>query len=216
MIWVILPTYNERANIETIVPAIRAAVPDATVLVVDDGSPGGTGEVAASLAAADAQVQALHRTKKEGLAKASSAGLDVAFAAGATRIIQMDADWSHPPSLLPVLVARLEAGADLAMGSRYVKGGGTEGWPLKRQFISRCGNLFAQIVLTLPYPDLTGAYKAWRADMLHAVDPASIGASGYVFLIELVARAPQHHAKIPQVPFVFVERREGVSKMSGG
>jgi dolichol-phosphate mannosyltransferase len=216
VIWVILPTYNERANVQTIVPAIRAALPAATVLVVDDGSPDGTGEVADSLAAADPQVRVLHRTKKEGLAKAYSAGFDQAFAAGATRIIQMDADWSHPPSLLPVLVARLDAGADLAMGSRYVKGGGTEGWPLKRQFISRCGNLFAQIVLTLPYPDLTGAYKAWRAEMLRAVDPASINASGYVFLIELVDRAHQRHARIAQVPFVFVERREGVSKMSGG
>ena len=216
MIWVILPTYNERANVETIVPAIRAALPEAHILVVDDASPDGTGEVADALAAADAQVHTLHRARKDGLARAYSAGFAEAFAAGATTIIQMDADWSHPPSLSPVLVARLEAGADLAMGSRYVKGGGTQGWPLKRRIISRCGNLFAQLVLTLPYPDLTGAYKAWRASTLRAVDPASIDATGYVYMIELVDRAHLLHARIAQVPFVFVERREGVSKMSSG
>jgi dolichol-phosphate mannosyltransferase len=216
MIWVILPTYNERGNVETIVPAIRDALPDATVLVVDDSSPDGTGEVADALAAADSQVRVMHRARKEGLARAYSAGFDEAFAAGATTIIQMDADWSHPPGLLPVLIARLEAGADLAIGSRYVKGGGTSGWPLKRRIISRCGNLFAQLVLTLPYPDLTGAYKAWRAETLRAVDPKSIDATGYVFMIELVERAHLLHARIAQVPFVFVERIEGVSKMSSG
>ena len=161
-------------------------------------------------------VRVLHRPKKDGLARAYNAGFDQALAADATTIIQIDADWSHPPGLLPTLVARLDAGADLVLGSRYVRGGGTQGWPLKRRIISRCGNLFAQLVLTLPYPDLTGAYKVWRAETLRAVDPASIDVSGYVFMIELVDRAHLLHARIAQVPFIFVERREGVSKMSGG
>jgi dolichol-phosphate mannosyltransferase len=213
--WVVLPTYNQRGNVETIIPAIRAALPDATVLVVDDSSPDGTGELADAFAAADGRVRVLHRTTKEGLARAYIAGFDVALAAGATTIIQMDADWSHPPSLLPTLVARLDAGADLVLGSRYVKGGGTQGWPLRRRIISRCGNVFAQLVLTLPYPDLTGAYKVWRAETLRAVDPSSIEVSGYVFMIELVDRAHLLRARIAQVPFTFVERREGVSKMSG-
>jgi len=213
--WVVLPTYNERGNVETIIPAIRAALPDATVLVVDDSSPDGTGELADAFAAADGRVRVLHRRTKEGLARAYIAGFDVALAAGATTIIQMDADWSHPPSLLPTLVARLDAGADLVLGSRYVKGGGTQGWPLRRRIISRCGNVFAQLVLTLPYPDLTGAYKVWRAETLRAVDPSSIEVSGYVFMIELVDRAHLLRARIAQVPFTFVERREGVSKMSG-
>jgi len=216
MTWVVMPTYNERANVETIVPAIRAALPEATVLVVDDSSPDGTGDVADALAAEDDHVRVLHRARKEGLARAYCAGFDEALAAGATTIIQIDADWSHPPSLLPTLVARLDAGADLVLGSRYAKGGGTQGWPLKRRIISRCGNLFAQIVLTLPYPDLTGAYKVWRAETLRAVDPATIDVSGYVFMIELVDRAHLLGARIAQVPFTFVERVEGVSKMSGG
>ena len=216
MTWVIMPTFNERANVETIVPAIRSVLPEAILLIVDDSSPDGTGEVADALAAADPQVKVLHRPKKDGLARAYNAGFEQALTAGATTIAQIDADWSHPPSLLPTLMARLDAGADLVLGSRYVRGGGTQGWPLKRRIISRCGNLFAQLVLTLPYPDLTGAYKVWRADTLRAVDPASIDVSGYVFMIELVDRAHLLHARIAQVPFIFVERREGVSKMSGG
>ena len=215
-IWVVVPTYNERGNVETIVPAIREVLPGATVLVVDDASPDGTGDLADALAAEDPYVRVMHRARKEGLARAYCAGFDEALAAGASTIIQMDADWSHPPGLLPILVGKLEAGADLAIGSRYKKGGGTQGWPLKRRIISRCGNIFAQVVLTLPYPDLTGAYKAWRSDTLRAVDPKSIDATGYVFMIELVDRAHRMHARIAQVPFVFVERREGVSKMSSG
>lgn len=216
MTWIIMPTYDERANVGTIVPAIRSALPDATLLIVDDNSPDGTGQVADALAATDDHVKVLHRPKKEGLARAYCAGFEIALAADASTIIQIDADWSHPPALLPTLVARLDSGADLVLGSRYVRGGGTQGWPLKRRIISRCGNVFAQLVLTLPYPDLTGAYKVWRAEMLRAVDPASIDVSGYVFMIELVDRAHLLHARIAQVPFIFVERREGVSKMSGG
>ena len=215
MTWVVLPTYNERANVTSIVPAIRQALPEAQVLIVDDSSPDGTGELADALAAADDHVRVLHRMRKEGLARAYRAGFDVVLAAGATTIIQMDANWSHPPSLLPTLVARLDAGADLVLGSRYVRGGGTEGWPLTRRVISRCGNLFAQLALTLPYPDTTGAFKAWRAETLRAVDPWTIDVTGYVFMIELVDRAHLLHARIAQVPFLFVERREGVSKMSG-
>lgn len=197
-------------------PAIRAALPDAVVLVVDDGSPDGTGVMADGLAAADPQVRVLHRTAKAGLARAYVAGFDVALAAGATCIVQMDADWSHPPSVLPELVGQIQAGADLALGSRYARGGGTEGWPLTRRIVSRGGNLYSQLILWLPYPDLTGGFRAWRADTLRAVDPATIDATGYVFMIELVFRAHRLGAQIAQVPFVFTERRAGASKMSSG
>ncbi len=213
--WVVLPTYNEAENITTIVPAIREALPDAVVLIVDDGSPDGTGAMADGLAAGDPQVRVLHRDVKEGLARAYVAGFDVALAAGATCVVQMDADWSHPPRVLPELVGRIDGGADLALGSRYARGGGTEGWPLTRRIISRGGNLYSQLILWLPYPDLTGGFRAWRADTLRAVDPATIDATGYVFMIELVFRAHRLGARIAQVPFVFVERRAGASKMTG-
>jgi len=214
--WVVLPTYNERDNIGTIVPAIRAALPDAVVLIVDDGSPDGTGAIADGLTAADPLIRVLHRDVKEGLARAYVAGFDVALVAGATCVVQMDADWSHPPSVLPELVGRIEGGAGLALGSRYARGGGTEGWPLTRRIISRGGNLYSQLILWLPYPDLTGGFRAWRAETLRAVRPATIDATGYVFMIELVFRAHRLGAQIAQVPFVFTERRSGASKMSSG
>jgi dolichol-phosphate mannosyltransferase len=214
--WVVLPTYNERDNISTIVPAIRAALPNAVVLIVDDGSPDGTGVIADEFAASDALVRVLHRTAKAGLARAYVAGFDVALAAGAVCVVQMDADWSHPPSVLPVLVGGIEGGADLVLGSRYARGGGTQGWPLTRRIISRGGNLYSQLILWLPYPDLTGGFRAWRAATLRAVRPATIEATGYVFMIELVFRAHSLGAQITQVPFVFTERRAGASKMSSG
>jgi dolichol-phosphate mannosyltransferase len=186
MTWIVLPTYDERANVATIVPAIREVLPEATILIVDDGSPDGTGILADELAAADDHVRVLHRTAKNGLARAYCAGFDMALTAGASRVIQMDADWSHPPSLLPMLMARLDAGADLAIGSRYVKGGGTQGWPLKRRIISRCG--FFQLVLTLPIPThrrIQGLARRPAVDQLdrrrrrlhdQLVDRASLGA----------------------------------------
>ena len=214
--WVVLPTYNERENLESIVAAIRGRLPSARVLVVDDGSPDGTGQIADNLAATDAQVSVLHRASKEGLWPAYLAGIEQALNAGAQVVVQMDADWSHDPAALPDLVGAVEAGYDLAIGSRYVAGGRTPGWPLSRRLISRGGNVFAQLILGLPYPDLTGGFRAWRADLLQALDLGSIKAAGYVCMIETVYRAHRHGAKIRQIPITFLDRRAGTSKMSGG
>jgi dolichol-phosphate mannosyltransferase len=215
-VWVVLPTYNERENLGLIVPRIRAAIPDATILVVDDGSPDGTGELADQMAAADPRVRVLHRTAKQGLAKAYAAGFDVVLDGGAQQVIQMDADGSHDPSVLPRFLELLDGGADLVLGSRYVSGGRTVDWPLLRQLVSRGGNLYSQVVLWLPYRDLTGGFKAWRADLLRTVEPATIEASGYVFQVEMTWRAHRAGARIREVPIIFRERQLGVSKMSGG
>jgi dolichol-phosphate mannosyltransferase len=215
-VWVVLPTYNERENLGLIVPRIRAAVPDATILVVDDGSPDGTGELADRMADTDPRVQVLHRTAKEGLAKAYVAGFAKALEGGAERVVQMDSDGSHDPGVLPRFLRLLDDGADLVLGSRYVRGGKAVDWPFLRRFVSLGGNLYAQAVLWLPYRDLTGGFKAWRADLLRAVEPATIEASGYVFQIEMTWRAHRRGARIREVPITFVERRIGESKMSGG
>jgi dolichol-phosphate mannosyltransferase len=215
-VWVVLPTYNERDNLRLIVPRIRAALPDATVLIVDDGSPDGTGDLADAMAATDPHIRVLHRTTKEGLAKAYAAGFEVALAGGATRVIQMDADGSHDPAVLPRFLELLGHDADLVIGSRYVRGGRTVDWPLLRRLVSLGGNLYSQAILRLPYRDLTGGFKAWRAETLRAVEPATIEASGYVFQVEMTWRARRAGARIREVPITFVERQFGVSKMSGG
>jgi dolichol-phosphate mannosyltransferase len=214
-VWVVLPTYNERDNLESIVAGIRARLPSATVLVVDDASPDGTGDIADLLGAADPRLSVLHRAAKEGLWPAYVAGIDRALDAGAQIVVQMDADWSHDPAVLTELVSAVQSGYDLAVGSRYVAGGGTQDWPLSRRAISRGGNLFAQFVLGLPYPDLTGGFRAWRADFLRLLDFRSIEATGYVCMIEMMYRAHRRGAKVRQVPITFMNRRAGVSKMSG-
>ena len=214
--WVVLPTYNERENLGLIVPRIRAAVAGATILVVDDGSPDGTGELADRMAAADSHVRVLHRTAKEGLAKAYAAGFATALDGGADRVVQMDSDGSHDPAVLPAFLTLLAQDADLVLGSRYVRGGRTVDWPLLRQLVSVGGNLFSQAVLWLPYRDLTGGFKAWRAGLLRQVDPATIQASGYVFQVEMTWRAHRAGARIREVPITFRERTVGESKMSGG
>jgi dolichol-phosphate mannosyltransferase len=214
-VWVVLPTYDERGNLESIVTAIRAQLPFALVLVVDDSSPDGTGDIADLLAGTDLQVRVLHRTAKEGLWPAYVAGIDTALAAGARVVVQMDADWSHDPAVLPELVGAVRSGYDLAMGSRYVPGGGTSDWPLSRRVVSRGGNLFAQLILGLPYPDTTGGFRAWRADFLRLLDFRSIRATGYVCMIEMAYRAHRQGANVRQVPITFMNRRAGESKMSG-
>jgi dolichol-phosphate mannosyltransferase len=213
--WVVLPTYNEAENIGPISEAILEALPAATLLVVDDNSPDGTGTLADQLAERDPRIRVRHRPAKQGLGPAYLDGFRVALAAKPQAIIQMDADWSHDPSRLPALLEPVVSGrADLTLGSRYAKGGRITDWGLGRRFISRGGNLFARFVLTLPANDLTGGFKAWRAATLHAVDFDGIHASGYVFMIEMTYRAQRAGARIEEVPITFRDRRLGQSKMS--
>jgi dolichol-phosphate mannosyltransferase len=213
--WIVLPTYNEAENLEPIAAAILSALPVATLLVVDDGSPDGTGQVADRLAAADARVRVLHRAAKAGLGRAYLAGFRVALDAGATVVLQMDADWSHDPASLPALVEPLADGsADVVIGSRYAPGGRVVDWGPLRRLVSRGGSLFARIVLGLPARDLTGGFKAWRAGTLAAIDFAGVHAGGYVFQIEMTYRANRGGARIREVPITFRDRRVGQSKMS--
>ena len=214
-VWVVLPTYNEAENVEPMVAAILAALPAATVLVVDDGSPDGTGRLADDLAAADDRVRVRHRSQKQGLGRAYLDGFGVALAGGATAIVQMDADFSHDPAALPSLVGPIaDDAADLVIGSRYAKGGSVEDWGIGRRVISRGGSLFARIVLGLGQNDLTGGFKAWRATTLAAVPFDGVHAGGYVFQIEMTFRASRAGARIREVPITFRDRRVGMSKMS--
>jgi len=213
--WVILPTYNEADNLGDIAAAILAALPGATLLVVDDGSPDGTGRIADGLAASDPRVRVLHRAAKAGLGRAYLAGFRVALDGGAAWVIQMDADWSHDPTATPGLLAPLEEGAaDLVIGSRYTDGGRVVDWGMARRFVSRGGSLFARVVLGLPVHDLTGGFKAWRAATLAGVDFAGVHAGGYVFQVEMTYRAQRGGARIREVPITFRDRRVGQSKMS--
>jgi dolichol-phosphate mannosyltransferase len=213
--WVVLPTYNEAENLPVIAAAILAALPAATLLVVDDSSPDGTGDLADGLAAADPRVRVRHRPGKAGLGRAYLDGFRVALAAGAESVVQMDADFSHDPAVLPDLVAPVVAGtADLVIGSRYVKGGGVVDWGIGRKIISRGGSLFARIVLGLPVHDLTGGFKAWRGTTLAAIPFSGVHAGGYVFQIEMTWRARLAGARIREIPITFQDRRVGSSKMS--
>jgi dolichol-phosphate mannosyltransferase len=213
--WVVLPTYNEAENLPPISAAILAALPAATLLVVDDGSPDGTGRIADELAAVDARIRVRHRTAKQGLGRAYLDGFGVALAGGATRVVQMDADWSHDPAVLPSLVGPIEGDeADLVIGSRYARGGGVVDWGLARRVISRGGSLFARVVLGLGPHDLTGGFKAWRAETLAGIPFDGIHAGGYVFQIEMTFRASRRGARVQEVPITFRDRRVGQSKMS--
>jgi dolichol-phosphate mannosyltransferase len=213
--WVVLPTYDEAENLPGIAEAILAALPEATLLVVDDHSPDGTGDLADAMATQDARVRVRHRPGKAGLGRAYLDGFRVALEGGATSVIQMDADWSHDPSVLPDLLAPIEGDvADLVIGSRYTRGGGVQDWGLGRRVISRGGSLFARIVLHLGPQDLTGGFKAWRASTLAQVPFDGVHAGGYVFQIEMTFRADRRGARIIEVPIVFRDRRVGTSKMS--
>jgi dolichol-phosphate mannosyltransferase len=213
--WVVLPTYNEAENLESIATAILAALPAATLLVVDDGSPDGTGQLADRLAVADDRIRVLHRTAKAGLGRAYLAGFRVALDGGATAVLQMDADWSHDPASLAALLEPVTDGsADLVIGSRYTPGGGVVDWGFARRVISRSGSLFARLMLGLPARDLTGGFKAWRAATLATIDFGGVHAGGYVFQIEMTYRANRAGARIREVPITFRDRRVGQSKMS--
>jgi dolichol-phosphate mannosyltransferase len=208
---VVLPTYNERENVPQIVPAILAASPALDVLVVDDNSPDGTGALADELAARHSRVRVLHRQRKEGLGRAYLAGFAEALSAGYGRVLEMDADFSHDPARLPVL---LGTDADLVLGSRYVAGGSTVNWGVGRRFLSRGGSLYARTILGLPVRDLTGGFKCFRRKVLLALDLASVRSSGYAFQIELTYRTIRRGFTVVEVPITFVDRRVGKSKMS--
>lgn len=214
-VWVIVPTYNEADNLGPITSAILDVLPESTVLVVDDDSPDGTGRLADDLAAANSRVRVLHRAAKQGLGRAYLDGFAVALDGGATTVVQMDADFSHDPAALPGMVGPVAEGAtDLVIGSRYTRGGGVVDWGLGRQMLSRGGSLFARTVLGLGPRDLTGGFKAWRAETLAGVPFAGIHAGGYVFQIEMTFRAARAGARIREVPITFRDRRVGQSKMS--
>jgi dolichol-phosphate mannosyltransferase len=213
--WVVVPTYNEADNIRPLTSSILAALPDATILIVDDSSPDGTGAIADRLADVDQQIRVRHRAAKQGLGRAYLDGFSVALAGGAGIVVQMDADLSHDPAALPSLVGPIQGGdADLVIGSRYTRGGGVVDWGLGRRLISRCGSLFARIVLGLSPNDLTGGFKAWRGTTLAALPFDGIHAGGYVFQIETTFRASRAGARVREVPITFRDRRVGQSKMS--
>ncbi|WP_025156207.1 polyprenol monophosphomannose synthase [Leifsonia aquatica] len=216
---VIIPTYNERENVGPIVGRVRASVPVAEVLVVDDNSPDGTGEIADALAATDANVHVLHRAGKDGLGAAYREGMRWALDAGYDRIVEMDADGSHRPEELPRLLDALDGdgrGADLVLGSRWVPGGGVVNWPARRRLLSRGGSAYSRIALGVPARDVTGGYRAFTADALRRIHFADVESQGYCFQIDMLRRAYRAGLTVAEVPITFVEREHGASKMTGG
>jgi dolichol-phosphate mannosyltransferase len=209
---VCLPTYNERENLEKMVRALGAH--DVRVLVADDNSPDGTGEIADRLAAELDYVDVLHRAKKEGIGPAYLAAFAHVLETDAELILEMDCDFSHDPTDVPRLIEAAEAGADLVLGSRYVAGGGTRNWGLLRRIISWGGSFYARVILGLHVHDLTGGFKCYRREVLEAVDLEGIDSKGYAFQIETTYRAVQKGFRVVEVPIVFVDRTEGTSKMN--
>lgn len=212
---VVVPTYNERENIDAFLRAVRAAVPAADVLVVDDNSPDGTGALADTVAAELGQIKVLHRPGKQGLGSAYRNGFAVALDEGYDVIVSMDVDFSHDPAVIASMLQAVEQGADVVVGSRYVPGGATADWPLHRRLLSRWGNRYTGAVLGLGVRDCTSGFRAYRAVALQAIDPASTAAEGYAFLTELVRRLAADGRRIVEVPIVFRDRQFGTSKMSG-
>ena len=211
---VVIPTYNERENLGSVVTDVLALGETYRVIVVDDASPDGTGELADELAATHpGRVRVLHRPAKRGIGPAYAAGFRAALGDNADLIAQMDADRSHDPADLPRLVAAA-AGSDLVLGSRYVPGGGTVGWPLGRRLLSRLGGRYARAVLGVPIADLTGGFKVWRRGTLAALDLAGVRADGYGFQIETTYRALRQGARVTELPIVFADRVAGASKLS--
>ena len=211
---VIIPTYDEAANLEPMVARVRAAAPAVDLLVVDDHSPDGTGAIADRLAATDPQVHVLHRPTKDGLGRAYLAG----FAWGLRRdyqvLVQMDADGSHQPEQLAAVLAALDH-ADLVLGSRWVPGGGVRNWPRRRELLSRGGSLYARTMLGLPIRDVTAGYRAFRRSALERLDLGDVASAGYCFQVDLASRAVRAGLRVVEVPILFVEREHGASKMSG-
>jgi len=211
---VCLPTYNELENLEPMVRALLERLgPDDRVLVIDDNSPDGTGELADRLAAEEPRVAVLHRPAKEGLGPAYLAGFRRALDDGAELVLEMDCDFSHNPDDVPRLIAAAE-GADLVLGSRYVKGGRVENWDAWRRFVSRAGSLYAQVLLQAPVRDLTGGFKCYRREVLERIDLGAVTARGYAFQIETTYRTLRAGFRVVEIPIAFVDREAGSSKMS--
>ncbi len=213
---VVIPTFNESENLPRLVKEIRTAVPGIRILVVDDGSPDGTADLAEALGRDLGGIDVLRRPTKDGLGAAYRAGLRRAIDDGAEICIQMDADLSHPPEVLPALIAIVEHGADLAIGSRYVPGGRTVDWPWQRRALSRWGNRYSSGVLGLAINDATAGYRAYSAAALERMDFESVQASGYGFQVEMTYRLVNAGGKIVEFPITFHDRQAGESKMSGG
>ena len=215
---VCVPTYNERDNVEPLVRALGGVLDLARdrVLVIDDNSPDGTGEIADRLAAELPWVFVLHRERKEGIGAAYLAGFALALAAGAELVLEVDCDFSHDPADVPRLIAACASGADLALGSRWVEGGGTENWGLGRRIVSRGGSLYARLVLGVGIRDLTGGFKCFRREVLEGIDLDAITTRGYGFQIEGTYRALRAGFRVAELPITFVDRRVGESKMTSG
>lgn len=211
---VCIPTYNERENLPLVVRRIRAAVPAADLLVLDDSSPDGTGEVADALAAEDDHVQVMHRAGKEGLGRAYLAGFHRALADGYDAIVEMDADGSHQPEQLPALLAALRD-ADVVIGSRWVRGGSVVNWPLHRKALSVGGNLYIRALLGMPVHDATAGFRVYTADALRRIGLHDVASQGYSFQTDLTRRAVALGLRVVEVPITFIEREIGSSKMSG-
>lgn len=207
---VVIPTYDERENVKPMSEAVLKT-PNVELLFVDDNSPDGTGEVIEELIKADKRIHCLHRTKKEGLGRAYIAGFQKAIELGAEKIVQMDCDFSHDPKDIARLIAD---DADLTIGSRYVKGGATPGWPFKRRLISRCGGIFIRVVTGMPLRDPTGGFKCWKASALKVIDFTSVDSKGYSFQLEMNHRAWKAGLTIRELPIVFTDRVAGYSKIT--
>ena len=211
---IIVPTYNERGNVEEVVKHFLPPLPGGELLFVDDNSPDGTGELLDELAAADPRVHVLHRPGKLGLGTAYLDGFRWGLERGFDYLLEMDADFSHDPSYLPGMLERAVAGADVVVGSRYVRGGGTRNWGLGRQLISRGGGFYARTILGVKLRDVTAGFICYRRAALEALDLAAIRSNGYSFQIEMKYRALQAGLTVVEIPIVFVDRRIGQSKMS--
>jgi len=211
---VVTPTYNERDNLETFVRSVHDVLPEAHVLVVDDASPDGTGDIADGLSAGDPRVRVLHRPGKLGIGSAYLDGFRLGLGEGYDVICEMDTDLSHDPKYLPAFLRAIEDGADLVIGSRNITGGSVAGWGPGRHFISKGGSLYARTILGLGVRDLTSGFKAFRREVLEAIDLDRVRSEGYSFQIELTYRALLRGFRVTEVPIVFVDRRAGKSKMS--
>jgi dolichol-phosphate mannosyltransferase len=213
---IILPTYNERDNLRAMVRRIHEELPETHILVVDDGSPDGTGEVADGLADADERIKVSHRPCKMGLGTAYIEGFRRGLDEGYELLWEMDTDFSHDPKYLPAMLGAMENGADLAIGSRYVAGGGTENWGFGRKILSRGGGIYARLVLGVPVQDLTSGFRCYRRQVLETIDLDDVRSEGYAFQIEMAYKTCRAGFRVEEVPIVFVDRRVGQSKMSGG
>ena len=211
---IIIPTYNERENLKSMCDQVLTALPSADLLIVDDNSPDGTGQLADQMAAENPRINVLHRSGKLGLGTAYIAGFRFALSKGYEFVFEMDADFSHDPVYLPALLGAAKDGAGVVIGSRRVPGGGTENWGLSRQLISAGGSLYARTILGLDVRDLTSGFKCFRREVLAAIDLDAVRSNGYSFQIEMTYRAVRKNFSVAEVPIIFVDRRAGQSKMS--